>query len=117
MMEQDSGTPLLKDRRDDEALLYDFFKHMSSLSLITLGGVLTISQAGDQDLKKSSLIVIIAFVATSGITAFMGLDEIVKARVAGTGIPTRVKLLRKICPTAFALGVGAFLYAFVRVLS
>jgi hypothetical protein len=116
VIDESQKPPALRDERGDEALVYDFFKHMTSLSLITLGGVLTLSQSKDQEIDRVPLLMILAFVATSGISAFMGVDEIVKARVAGTGIPKRVEFLRKISPMAFALGVGAFLYAFVNTL-
>ena len=39
--------------REGEELLYDFFKHMTSLSLVTLGGVLTISQIPDMEIRPS----------------------------------------------------------------
>ena len=99
-----------------EALLYDFFKHMTSLSLVTLGGVLTISQIPDMDIRPFSLGLVVVTLSAAGVAGFAGMDEIVKARLDGKQAGRRLSLYRKFCPAAFGIGVGGFLSLFFRAL-
>ena len=39
MTDDDDGVPGQSHPRDGDLLLYDFFKHQTSLALLTLGGV------------------------------------------------------------------------------
>jgi hypothetical protein len=96
------------------ALLYDWFKHLTSLSLLTLGGVLSLSQVGGAgEIKRAVLITVLAFVAVSGVLAFSGADMVVKSRTQGTPLPRYIHTWRGIASVILSMGVGAFLYAFV----
>jgi hypothetical protein len=82
--EQQQGLPAV---HDSDALLYDWFKHLTSLSLLTLGGILGISQLVTQSgFKKHAIIVLLVAVGLSGV----------------------------IGAAAFGAGVGAFLYIFTK---
>ena len=101
------------DRSDAELLLYDFFKHLTSLSLLTLGGVLAIAQAVDKsDVKPAMLIAVLIVISAAGICAFVGAGEIVRKRYTGT-TPHNVEFYRKAAPVLLALGVGMFLGVYV----
>lgn len=109
--------PLPHHNRDPEELLYDFFKHMTSLSLITLGGVLTISQLPSMNVRPFPLVMVVVLLATAGIAAFAGMDEIVKARFDRQNVSRRIRFYRRVCPASFGLGVGGFLSLFFNGLS
>ena len=55
--------------REPERLLYDWFKHLTSLSLLTLGGVLSLSQAGEIAIDRNQLTIVLLFVA-AGLCAY-----------------------------------------------
>ena len=103
-------------QRTAEELLYDYFKHMTSISLVALGGVLTISQLPDADPKPFSLGFVTVLLALSGGSGFAGMDEIVRSRVNGRDTARTVRLYRRLCPIAFGVGVGAFLAMFFNAL-
>ena len=102
---------------DGELLLYDFFKHLTSLALLTLGGVLVVIQKVDpKDVKPLMVIIDIAVISLSGILAFSGSSEIARARF--TGVPARsLDFLRRAAPVTLTVGVGMFLAMFVDSLS
>ena len=102
--------------RDADDLVYDYFKHMTSLSLIALGGVLTISQMPDVEPKPFSLVTVVVLLAAGGISGFAGMDEVVKARFDGKDASKRITLYRKLCPATFGMGVGAFLTMFFNAI-
>jgi hypothetical protein len=102
--------------RDADDLAYDYFKHMTSLSLVALGGVLTISQIPDAEPKPFSLGTAVVLLAAGGISGFAGMDEIVKARFDGKDASKRIALYRKLCPATFGMGIGAFLTMFFNAL-
>ena len=98
-----------------EALLYDWFKYLTTISLLTLGGVLTLSQAADGEaIKKPVLIGVLVVIAAAGVLAFSGADQLVRARLADKPLPGQVLLLQKMAPLTLSLGVGGFLYLFTR---
>ncbi len=101
---------------DNDALVYDYFKHMTSLSLVSLGGVLTISQLPDAEPKPFSLGMVVVLLAVAGISGFAGMDEVVKSRVEGKDLARRIRFYRKLCPLAFGIGVGAFIAMFFKAL-
>ena len=111
-----SSDPLPTRERDGTELLYDYFKHMTSLALITLGGVLTLSQTKNIEVKPFSLGMVVVLIAAAGISGFAGMDEVVKARFDGQDVSRRIRFYRKLCPIAFGTGIGAFLSLFFRAL-
>jgi hypothetical protein len=103
---------------DDEALLYDWFKHLTTVSLLTLGGVLSLSQLpAAQDIKKPILIGVLIALAGAGVLAFSAADQIVRARASGSPLPKQVLILQKAASALLSLGLGAFLYIFVQAMN
>jgi len=103
---------------DDEALLYDWFKHLTTVSLLTLGGVLSLSQlAAAQDIKKPILIGVLIALAGAGVLAFSAADQIVRARASGSPLPKQVLILQKAASALLSIGLGAFLYIFVQAMN
>ena len=98
---------------DGELLLYDFFKHLTSLVLLTLGGVLVVSQAADRsDVKPALLIGVLVLISAGGVCSFAGASEIVKKRYTGASTHN-IDFYRKAAPILLSIGVGMFLGIFV----
>ena len=116
--DQESQLPVEQaSGQDAELLLYDFFKYLVSLSLLTLGGVLTVSQIADpEDVKRGMLLAVLVTVAASGISAFSGASELVRARYTGTPPRAGLNFHRIVAPALLALGVGMFLAMFIDTL-
>jgi hypothetical protein len=86
---------------------------LTSLSLLTLGGVLAIAQGADKtDVKPVMLIVVLVIISAGGIGSFAGAGEIVRKRYTGSS-PHNIEFYRKAAPTLLALGVGMFLGVYV----
>jgi hypothetical protein len=95
-------------------LLYDWFKHMTTLSLITLGGLLSILQGGKADVRPGFLEAIIVLIAAGGIIGFDGQSRILKAELANEPLPSILKWFRRVAVWSYTLGVGMFLSLFVE---
>ena len=102
--------------REPERLLYDWFKHLTSLSLLTLGGVLSLSQAGEIAIDRNQLTIGLLFVAAGGVLAFHGAEVLVAAHVDGKPLPRRVGWMRRASAFALAIGLGMFLGLFLNML-
>ena len=95
---------------DGDLLLYDFFKHLTSLSLLTLGGVLALAkEANKTDVKPVMIIAVLVLISAAGICAFSGAGEIVRARHTKTLPLPNLKFYRMASPALLAVGVGMFL--------
>jgi hypothetical protein len=115
--EDETSLPALSPNQDSELLLYDYFKHLTTLSLISLGGVLTVAQIGDGgEVKPLLLIMVLVTIGLGGVASFGGASEIVRARFTGTPAHKSLSLYRISAPMLLALGVGMFLYVFVSSL-
>ena len=92
-------------------LAYDFFKHMTSLSILTLGGVLTLSGAVYEDaLEPRRMVVSMALIAASGFIAFAAQIEMVDWAHRGSGRPRLMaRWGRALIALTYGLGVGVFL--------
>ena len=114
--EDETSLPALASE-DGELLLYDYFKHLTTLSLLALGGVLTVAQIADrEDVKPWLLVVVLITISLGGIASFSGAGEIVRGRYTRTARHKSLEFFRRAAPTLLAVGVGMFLSMFVDTL-
>ena len=99
------------------AMLYDWFKHLTTLSILALGGVLSLSQSRDADLKTTTLVIVVIFIGSAGIAAFTAAEKIMGAVANDEPLPASVGWLQKAAPALLGMGVGAFLYVFLQALN
>ena len=94
----------------EPALAYDYFKSMASISVATLGGILTLggtvfgARIAPLQMGTASLLV-----ALSGVFALQGMTDVVQV-CQGIKPPlnsTRVAL--RLVPALYGMGLGAFL--------
>ena len=92
-------------------LAYDFFKHMTSLSILTLGGMLTLSgSVFENALEPRRMVISMASIAASGFIAFAAQTEMVDWAHRGAGRPKIVaRWGRGLIALTYGVGVGAFL--------
>lgn len=115
-MDDDSAVAELP-ARDADLLLYDYFKHISSLVLITLGGLLLVlKDFSPKDLRPAFVLATFIFVSGSGIVAFSGTQEIVRAKATGKA-PRWLNLSRIAAPNLLGVGLGIFLAMFYHRLT
>lgn len=97
---------------------YDYFKFLTSLSLLTLAGIFAISQMDGamEQIGKGSLIAIMATVAAGGIASFMGVGQIVHAKTSGIDSARKIAGLLKAAPALYCVGLGASLWMFLDVM-
>ena len=109
----DEGDAFHGHGQEPDLLLYDFFKHLTSLTVLILGGVLLLAQASDpKDVKRWMVVAVLLLISAGGVLSFSGSSEIVRARATGTPLRTSIKWTRMLAPTLLALGVGMFLSMF-----
>ncbi len=108
IVEQSAGRP--------ELLLYDYFKHMTTLSLVTLGGILSISQTAGVVIPLTRLLPSLGFISLAGTLALVGMEAVIKAQFEGTGMKRAMRWSRLTVSGAFGLGIGAFLSIFTEVI-
>jgi hypothetical protein len=100
---------------DGALLLYDYFKHITTLSLITLGGILVIPQTTGIAVTFRDLLPSLALIAFSGAMSLYAMDLVIKARLADRALPRSVRWHQIIVGGTFGIGVGAFMGLFTRL--
>ena len=101
-----------------ETLLYDFAKTLTSLSLIVLGGVLSLG--GTQraaEMPKFSLILTSGSIALAGMLALTTVFGIVEARVKRREPPTYSLMLIKVANFLLGVGLGGFTITWLDTLN
>lgn len=118
MIDEEHQLPESRHESDADSYLYDFFKFLTSLSVLTLAGIFGVSQlhGAMQRVGKLSFGFVLACVAIGGILAFMGASELVRTKLEGKPAGRKVQFFRRVAPAAYALGVGGFLMMFVDVM-
>jgi hypothetical protein len=101
--------------KDGEALLYDYFKHLTSLCLFSLGGVLALAEKV-QARNAGLLIGALAVVGGAALLSFSGAGEIVGARYKRKPLGKHLNYYRVASPVLLSTGLGMFLYLFLRTL-
>ncbi|MFS0737829.1 hypothetical protein ABC347_12335 [Sphingomonas sp. 1P06PA] len=89
-----------------ELLLYDYFKHLTTLSLVALGGALGIAP---EKVGRNELGLVVITIGLAGGIALMGLLAITRARSDGLAMPRQVRLYRSLSGGFFSFGIGMFL--------
>ena len=118
MSEEDENSLLASKapQRQGDLVLYDYFKHLTTLALLILGGILTIAQTDrGSELKLPGVMMVVGVVAFAGVISFSGSGEIARAHYHGDE-PKRVDFYRKAAPVILSVGVGMFLFMFQKVL-
>jgi hypothetical protein len=97
-------------------LLYDYFKHLTSLSLFSRGGILALAEKARGTESYGMLISVMATVGVSAICSFSGASEIVTSRYRKHP-PRYVNFYRVAAPVLLSVGVGAFIYMFAKTMA
>jgi hypothetical protein len=93
-----------------ETLLYDYAKHLTTLSLLAIGGVLTVTQTADRgDVKPPVIAIVLGALALAGILAFSTANGLVAARSTGKVPPPGLPTLLKAATGFLGMGTGGFL--------
>jgi hypothetical protein len=100
-----------KGELDGDGYVYDFFKYLTSVSLLSLGALFTFlgmdTAAGVPDLIKSAAAVVI------GIAAFLsyhGATLLVEAKSRGEPLGASVYALQKWAPRTYGVGFAILAY-------
>jgi hypothetical protein len=97
-----------------ELLLYDYFKHLTSLCLFTLGGVVAMVDRVDAK-SRFGLMLVLIVIGLGALSSFGGAAEIVRSRLKGDK-PNYLSFYRVAAPILLSIGVGMFLYHFQKTL-
>lgn len=96
---------------DNDHVVYDFFKTMTSLCLLTLGGILTLSESiyGDR-ISLTAMFIAAGFVAFAGIIALQCMVDIVHLARGRQHASHWLRWGDRVSPGLLGAGVGVFLY-------
>jgi hypothetical protein len=112
-MEDEEQLRAVSLENDGELLQYDFCKHLTSLAILVLGGVLIVAKDFDPaDVKPTAILIAMALVALGGVCAFGSSSEIVRARSRGTKPKKSQKLFMQAGAGFLATGTGYFMALF-----
>jgi di/tricarboxylate transporter len=113
-MAEDIEAKITKKSTEDPLLLeYDYLKHISTLSLATLGGILSISKL-DEKASQLSVALAIALVAVGGALALMCGMQIVVSRRNDKPLSRWFRAYSAAATGLFMGGIGVFLGIFSR---
>lgn len=107
----------LAPETDPEILLYDYSKYLLTLSMLILGGVLTISQGSDAADRPPPqvLLTVLIPIAASGFLSLSCLATIVKSRLTGQRQGS-ARMLNQGAMALLGAGVAAFLFSWISQL-
>ena len=95
---------------DSENLSYDYFKNLTSLSIVTLGGVLTLSEkVFAEQIEVWQMMTASGLVAASGIVALQCQADIVQISRGRKASSIWLRHGHRLAPAFFGGGIGAFL--------
>nr|WP_314445887.1 hypothetical protein [uncultured Sphingomonas sp.] len=103
--------------RDREFLLYDYSKHLLSLALLAIGGVITIAQSplGKSVPPVAVAGLLLAF-AVSGVLALSASSAILQARQEHKSLGNAAWYYIRGSMGLLGIGVGAFLMSWLQLL-
>ncbi|GMM93908.1 hypothetical protein [Qipengyuania sp. MTN3-11] len=95
---------------DAENLSYDFFKNMTSLSVLTLGGILTLSEGlFAERIEFWQMMVAAGLIAGGGVVALQCQADIVQMARGKKVSAAWLRFGHRLAPGLLGCGIGAFL--------
>jgi hypothetical protein len=118
MIEEQSKLPVEAPHdRYGEGLLYDYAKFITTLSMLALGGVLSLTPAiGRGEFETTRVVMIIVAISTGGIIALSTANALVDARATGKEPSRWLPRYIKAAMASVGIGLGAFLYLWLDAL-
>ena len=94
----------------DPALAYDYFKNMVSVSIATLGGILTLAgTVFGARIAPWQMGIAALLVAISGVLALQGQTDIMQLCQGIKPLRNSARVALRLVPASYGLGLGAFL--------
>lgn len=101
-----------------ESLLYDFSKFLTTLSILALGGVLTLTQTVNRtDIKTFNIVASIIAISLAGTLAVTTANSIAHARASGQPVPGSLNRYIAAAMALLGMGVGVFLFMWMDTLN
>jgi len=122
MIDDESRLPVAQDNEEPdrygEALLYDLSKFLTTLSLIAIGGVLTLADSADRaDVKTINLILITVALALAAALSASTAGSIAYGRYTGKPLPRHLHLYVKGAFVLLGVGLGMFISMWIDKLN
>ena len=119
MMEEETRLEPKPDAdRYGESLLYDFAKFLTTLSILALGGVLTLTQTADRsDIKTFNIVMAIGAIAVAGTLAVTTANSIAYARASAQDLPRNLHRYIVAAMALLGTGMGIFLFMWMDTLN
>ena len=119
MIDEESKLPVDAGHdRYGEGLLYDFAKFMTTLSLLALGGGLTLTQAADRgDIKLFNILLALGSITLAGILSLSTANALVNARASSQDPSPRLPAMMKAAMAFLGIGTGSFLMIWLDTLT
>lgn len=100
---------------DKDMLLYDYSKHLLSLALLGVGGIVSITQSPQgQRIPGEIVALLILLVALSGLCALSCTASILRARERDQPVPRTAWLSSRGAMLFLGSGVGGFLTIWIK---
>ena len=114
---QEAVPPQSSQRSDAFARLYDFFKHLTGLVLVSIGGVLGLLKGGDPAISPVAFGLVIGSLSLAGVVAVTTLAQLASMGFTGGDTATKLKrsalIAQNICVVCLLFGLGVFMGVFV----
>ena len=114
---------MIEDDRDalagqsGSAIRYDYYKYLTSLCIFSLGGVLALAdRVPEEGRGKELLIGALVVISFAAVLSFSGVGEFVRAASEGSAPRKSSLKWAAIAPVALSVGLGMFIYLFVKSL-
>ncbi|WP_326523436.1 hypothetical protein [Sphingomonas sp.] len=101
------------------ARAYDWFKHMTGIALISIGGVFAFLDGDGVKLDPKRAVIVIAFLGLSGVTSLLmssSLAGLETKPVEQGKLARRVKIGQATVTMSLSIGLGAFIQTFLSAM-
>ena len=103
------------DRDVPFARSYDFFKHTTGISLVSLGGVFAFADGQGTEFDPKQLIVVLVFIGLAGATSLLVASYLASLEVkphSRAEVARAIRIAQAAVSALLSGGVGAFMYNF-----
>ncbi len=96
----------------DRTMYYDYFKWITTLSLVVIGGVFSLVTQSDFVFRPIDLIIVLSALSCSALAGLTGVDMQITLAGKPERLAKRSKLMQHIVLLALGIGAGYFVMMF-----
>lgn len=98
---------------------YDYFKYMTGIALLSLGGIFAFADGGGTQFEKRQVVILVTFIGLAGVTSLLMAASLATLEVKPepqVQVVRKIRIGQTIVSMSLSVGLGGFVFNFISAM-